>query len=51
MDLPLGTKIAGALFLVASALGFLLEHWWLFVGGQLLLIAWVGAILLGPARS
>jgi hypothetical protein len=51
MDLPVGMKIAGALFLAASAVGFLLAYWWLFLAGQALLIAWVGAVLLGPSRE
>jgi hypothetical protein len=51
MDVPVGMKIVGALFLIASAIGFLLEHWWLFLGGQVLLVAWVGAVLLGPSRE
>jgi hypothetical protein len=51
MDVPVGMKIVGALFLVASAIGFLLEYWWLFLGAQVLLIAWVGAVLLGPSRE
>jgi hypothetical protein len=51
MDVPVGMKIVGALLVVASALGFLFEYWWLFLGAQLLLLAWLGAVLLGPSRE
>jgi hypothetical protein len=51
MDVPVGMKVVGALFLLASAVGFLMGYWWLFLGAQVLLLAWLGAVLLGPSRE
>jgi hypothetical protein len=47
MDRDLGGAFVGWLFVIATAVGFLLEYWWLFLAGQLLLLVWVGAQLLG----
>lgn len=51
MDLPIGMKLVGALFLVASAVGFIIENPWVFIAGQVLLFAWLGAVLMGPPRE
>ncbi|MGN6252466.1 MAG: hypothetical protein ACTHNS_11685 [Marmoricola sp.] len=49
MHLSTAVKVAGAIFVLASGLGFLFENFWVFLAGQLLLLAWVGAVLVGPA--
>lgn len=51
MHLSTAVKVAGAIFVLASGLGFLFENFWVFLAGQVLLLAWVGAVLLGPAGS
>jgi hypothetical protein len=43
-----GRKVIGALLLVAVAAGFELELVWLFLGGAVLFLAWLGFVLLGP---
>lgn len=51
MHLSTAVKVAGAIFVVASAIGFLMENFWVFLAGQVLLVAWLGAVLVGPAGS
>jgi hypothetical protein len=51
MDLGIGVKIAGAIFLVTTAIGFEIENVWVFLAGALLLIAWVGAVLTGAHNA
>lgn len=49
MHLSTAVKIAGAIFVIASGIGFLMENFWVFLAGQVLLVAWLGAVLVGPA--
>ena len=43
-----GRKVVGALLLLAVAAGFELELVWLFLGGGVLFLGWLGFMLLGP---
>jgi hypothetical protein len=43
-----GRKVIGALLLLVVAAGFELELVWLFLGGGVLFLAWLGFVLLGP---
>lgn len=45
MELGLGTKLIGWLFLIATALGFLTESAPVFLVAAVLLLGWVGYVL------
>lgn len=50
MDVGLGTKLIGWIFLIATAIGFLTESAPVFLIGAVLTLAWVGFVL-RPNRS
>lgn len=50
MHIPVGMKIVGWIFLIAIAVGFLIQNPWLFLAALVLEIAWIGKVLT-DARS
>jgi len=45
MNVGLGTKLIGWIFLIATAIGFLIESAPVFLVAAVLLLAWVGYVL------
>jgi hypothetical protein len=45
MNVGLGTKLIGWIFLIATAIGFLIESAPVFLVAVVLLLAWVGYVL------
>ncbi|WP_310964194.1 hypothetical protein [Nocardioides terrisoli] len=45
MQLSLGAKVLGWIFLIAIAVGFEIENPWVFLAGVVLEIAWLGRVL------
>ena len=51
MQLPSGRAVIGGVLVLAIAAGFEFEHSWLFLGGLILFLAWVGYLLMSPDES
>jgi hypothetical protein len=51
VQLPSGRAVIGGVLVLAIAAGFEFEHSWLFLGGLILFLAWVGYVLMSPDES
>lgn len=45
MTVSVGMKIVGWIFLIAIAVGFMIENQWLFLAALVLEVAWLGKVL------
>jgi hypothetical protein len=51
VQLPSGRAVIGGVLVLAIAAGFEFEHSWLFLGGLILFLGWVGYLLMSPDES